>query len=68
MPLGTIDLGSIEVLSDHSDAVEDDVDVDESSGEATGIMLPLPPAPRYKKTRTLKHTEISHGNGCGDGE
>ena len=31
VPLGTIDLGSFEVLSDHGDAVEDDVDVDEFS-------------------------------------
>ena len=43
-------------------------DVDDFSEEATGIMLPLPPAPRFKKTRTLKHTQICHGNGCGDGE
>ena len=31
VPLATIDLGSFEVLSDHGDAVEDDVDIDEFS-------------------------------------
>ena len=40
VPLGTIDLGSFEVLSDHGDAVEDDVDVNEFSEEATGVMHP----------------------------
>ena len=34
VPLGTIDLGSFQVLSDHGDTVED-VEVDASSGEAT---------------------------------
>ena len=56
--LGTIDLGSFEVLSDHGDTVEDDVDVDESSEEATGIMPPLPLASWFKKTGTSKHTEV----------
>ena len=37
VPLGTIDLGSFKVLSDHGDTVEDDADADESS-EATRIM------------------------------
>ena len=43
-PLETIDLGPFAVLSDHGDTVEDDVDVDECSQEATGIMPPLLPA------------------------
>ena len=57
----TIDLGSFEVLSDHGDAAEDDVDVDEPSEEATGIMPPLPPASWFKKTDTSKHTEMYCG-------
>ena len=57
-PLGTIDLGSFEVLSDHGDAVEDDVDVNEFSEEATGVMPPLPPASWFTKTETSKHTEM----------
>ena len=44
VPLETIDLGSFEVLSDRGDAAEDDVDVDEFSEEAAGVMPPLPPA------------------------
>ena len=51
-------MGSFEVLSDHGDTVEDDVDVDGSSEEATGIMPLLPPASWFKKTGTLKHTEM----------
>ena len=39
MPLGTIDLGSFEVLSDHGD----EVDGDESTFETTELMPPLPP-------------------------
>ena len=35
VPLGTIDLGSFEVFSDHGDEVEDD--------ESTEMMPPLPP-------------------------
>ena len=45
VPLGTIDLGSFEMLSDHDDAVEEHVVFDESSEEATGTMPPLPLAP-----------------------
>ena len=61
VPLGTIDLGSFEVLSDHGDTTEDDVDVDESSQEATELMPPLPPASWFKKTGTSKHTEVHCG-------
>ena len=42
----------------HGDAVEDDVDVNEFSEEATGVMPPLPPASWVKKTETSKHTEM----------
>ena len=74
--LGTIDLGSFEVLSDHGDTVEDDVVVDESSEESAGTTPPLPPAPRFNKTRTSKHTEMHrgrfskhcHDNDCRDSE
>ena len=51
VPLGTIDLGSFEVLSDHGDA-EDDGDVDEFLEEATGTMSPPPPASWVKSTET----------------
>ena len=68
MPLGTIDLGSFEVLSDHGDTVEDDVVVDESSEEATGTMPPLPPAPWFKKTKTSKHAEKHRGRFCHDND
>ena len=50
VPLGTIDLGSFEVLADHGDAVEDEVDVDESTDETTEMIPPLPPASSLKKT------------------
>ena len=56
VPLGTIDLGSFEVLSDNGDTVEDDVVV-ESSEEAPGTMPPLPLALWFKKTKTSKHSE-----------
>ena len=46
------------MLSDHGDTVEDDVDVNEFSEEATGVMLPLPPASWFTKTETSKHTEM----------
>ena len=49
MPLGTIDLGSLEVLSDHGDEVDDD----ESTHEATEMMPPLPPDSWFKRTETL---------------
>ena len=45
MPLGTIDLGSFEVFSDHGDEVEDD--------ESTEMMPPLPPGSWLKKTETF---------------
>ena len=57
-PEPTIDLGSFKVLSNHGDAVEDDVDIDEFSEEATGILPPLPPASWFKKTETSKHKEM----------
>ena len=67
VPLVTIDLGSFEVLSDHGDTIEDEVDVHESSVETTRMMQttrmmpPLPPASWFKKTETLKHTEMHCG-------
>ena len=39
MPLGTIDLGSFEVSSDHGD----ETDGDESTYETTEMMPPVPP-------------------------
>ena len=50
VPLVTIDLGSIEVLLDHNDTVEDEDEVDESSEETTGVMPPLPPVSWFNKT------------------
>ena len=47
--LGTIALGSFEVLSDHGDEVE----VDESTFETTEMMPPLPPDSWFKRTGTL---------------
>ena len=55
MPLETIDFGS-----DHGDAVENDVDVDEFSEEATGIMSPPPPASWFKKTQRLQSIHEMH--------
>ena len=49
VPLGTIDLGSFEVLSDHIDTVEDEDEVDEFSEETTGVMPPLQPVSWFKK-------------------
>ena len=49
VPLGTIDLGSFEVLSDHGD----EVDGDESTYETTEMMPPLPPGSWFKRTETL---------------
>ena len=46
VPLGTIDLGSFEVLSDHGD----EVDGDESTYETTEMMPPLPPDSWFKRT------------------
>ena len=57
VPLGTIDLGSFEVLSDHGDA-EDDGDVEEFLEEATGTMSPPPPASWVKSIETSKHNEM----------
>ena len=42
VPLGTIDLASFEVLSNHGDDVDDEVDVDVSTNETTEMMPPLP--------------------------
>ena len=49
MPLGTIDLGSFEVLSDHGD----EMDGDESTCEITEMMPPLPPDSCFKRTETF---------------
>ena len=49
VPLGTIDLVSYEVLSDHGDEVEDD----ESTNETTEMMPPLPPDSWFKRTETF---------------
>ena len=50
VPLGTIDLGSFEVLSDHGDEMDDD----ESTHETTEMMPPLPPDSWFKRTETLR--------------
>ena len=50
VPLGTIDLASFEVLSNHGDDVDDEVDVDVSTNETTEMMPPLPPISWLKKT------------------
>ena len=47
---GTIDLGSLEVLSDHGDEVEDD----ESTNETTEMMPPLPPGSWFKDRDVLR--------------
>ena len=49
VPLGTIDLGSFEVLSKHGD----EVDVDESTCKTTEMMPPLPPVPWFNRTETF---------------
>ena len=49
VPLGTIDLGSFEVLSDHGH----EVDGDESTYETTEMMPPLPPDSWFKRTETF---------------
>ena len=54
MSLGTIDLGSFEVLSDHGDTEEDDVVVDESSEEATVSMPPLPTCSMVQQDKDIK--------------
>ena len=56
VPLETMGLGSFDVLSDHGDTAEDDVDDDESSQEATETLPPLPFASSFRKTRTSNHT------------
>ena len=79
VPLGIIDLGSSEVLSDHGEIIEDDfvvVVVDEASGESTGTVPPLPLVSWFKETRISRHAEMrcrkfrKHGNDndCRDGE
>ena len=50
VPLGTIDLASFEVLSNHGDDADDEVDVDVSTNETTEMMPPLPPVSWLKKT------------------
>ena len=50
VPLGKIDLASFEVLSNHGDDVDDEVDVDVSTNETTEMMPPLPPISWLKKT------------------
>ena len=49
VPLGTIELGSFEVFSDHGD----EVDVDEFTHETTEMMPPLPPDSWFKRTKTF---------------
>ena len=49
VPLGTIDLGSFEELSDHGDEVEDD----ESTNETTEMMPPPPLHSWFKRTETF---------------
>ena len=49
VPLGTIDSGSFEVLSDHGDEVE----VDEPTNETTEMMPPLPLDSWFKRTETF---------------
>ena len=51
LPLGTIDIASFEVLSDHGDNADDEVDVDVSTDETTEMMPPLPPVSWFKKTK-----------------
>ena len=48
VPLGIIDLGSFEVLSD----LGDEVDVDDSTYETTEMVPPLPPDSWFKRTET----------------
>ena len=47
--IGTIDVGSFEVLSDHGDEVDDD----ESTYDTKEMMPPLPPDSWFKRTETL---------------
>ena len=49
VPLGTIDLVSSEVLSDHGDEVDDD----ESTNETTEMMPSLPPGSWFERTETF---------------
>ena len=49
VPLGTIDLGFFEVLSDHGE----EVDGDESTFETTELLPPLPLDSRFNRTETL---------------
>ena len=61
VPLGTKDLESFVALSDHNDTMENEIEVDEFPEDTTGMMPPLPPASWFKKTETLKHTEMNCG-------
>ena len=58
LAIGDHSCGSLEVLSDHGDTVEEN---GVGAEEATGTMPLLPPAPWLKKTRTSKHTEMHCG-------
>ena len=49
VPLGTIGLGSFEVLSDNGD----EMDVDESTNETTEMMPPLPLDSWFKRAETF---------------
>ena len=51
VPLGILDVGSCEVLSDHGETIEHDVIVDESLDESTETMPPLPLVSWFKETR-----------------
>ena len=76
VPLGIVDLGSFEVLSDNGETIEDDVVVDESSDEPTGTLPPLPLVSWFTNTKISRYAEMrcrnfrKHGNGndCRDGE
>ena len=57
VPLGIIELGSFEVLSDHGNTTDEDVAADESSGESAEIMLLLQPVSWFKETRTSRHAK-----------
>ena len=61
VPLGTIDLESFEVLSDHGD----EVDVDESTYETTEMMPALPPdsAPNDTVEVTLEPSDAPRSQG-----
>ena len=60
MPLGTIDSASFEVLSNHGDDVDDEVDVDVSTNETTEMMPPLPPSGKFRKPCNKDHRDEEH--------